>query len=142
MPALVMKLVAGSMLAARGGEAATTDDTARTADAGVPAPAASDDTAAAGGTATATAAMRDAGGRELGELTLTESAQGIAVSGRLTGLPPGARAIHLHAVGRCDPPFESAGPHWNPTNREHGTQNPRGAHSGDMPNVTAAAARR
>jgi len=56
-----------------------------------------------------------------------------------TGLPPGPHGAHLHAVGRCDPPdFSSAGPHWNPTNRQHGTDNPAGPHMGDMPNLTAA----
>ncbi|MBA3257857.1 MAG: superoxide dismutase family protein, partial [Gemmatimonadales bacterium] len=61
------------------------------------------------------------------------------VSGRLTGLPPGEHAIHLHAVGRCDPPaFESAGDHWNPTNRQHGTASPKGPHLGDLRNVDVA----
>jgi Cu-Zn family superoxide dismutase len=46
----------------------------------------------------------------------------------------------VHAVGRCDPPgFESAGPHWNPTGREHGSQNPRGQHLGDLPNLLVGA---
>jgi Cu-Zn family superoxide dismutase len=43
------------------------------------------------------------------------------------------------AAGRCEPPFESAGPHWNPAARQHGTANPNGPHLGDMPNVTAVA---
>jgi Cu-Zn family superoxide dismutase len=48
--------------------------------------------------------------------------------------------IHVHTVGRCDGPgFESAGPHWNPTNRRHGMNNPQGPHGGDLPNVTVAA---
>jgi Cu-Zn family superoxide dismutase len=81
--------------------------------------------------------IRDASGRELGVLSLTDVTGGIAVSGRLTGLPPGEHAMHLHMAGRCDPPtFDSAGEHWNPTSRQHGTENPEGPHLGDMPNVS------
>ena len=91
-----------------------------------------------GATATsATASMRDANGKELGTVKLADTEDGIDVAGRPSGLPPGDHAIHLHAVGRCDPPkFESAGDHWNPTNRQHGTQNEQGPHLGDLPNFT------
>jgi Cu-Zn family superoxide dismutase len=92
--------------------------------------------ARAADTTAVTAAVHDASGRSLGMLTLAEAAQGISVTGRLTGLPPGEHAIHVHGTGRCEPPFESAGDHWNPTNRQHGTQNPQGHHLGDLPNVS------
>ena len=86
-----------------------------------------------------TAAMRNAQGKDLGALTLTESSGGITVAGRLTGLPPGEHAIHLHTTGRCDAPtFESAGDHWNPTRSGHGTRSGKGPHLGDMPNITVA----
>lgn len=87
---------------------------------------------------TATASLRDASGKELGTLTLRDAGGRIALSGRLTGLPRNTHAIHLHTVGKCEAPkFESAGSHWNPTGREHGTENPNGPHLGDFPNVTA-----
>jgi Cu-Zn family superoxide dismutase len=86
-----------------------------------------------------TATMHDSAGRDLGTLTLTETAQGIEVSGKLAGLPPGEHAIHLHTVGQCEPPFTSAGGHWNPTNKQHGTQNPQGPHMGDMANFSVGA---
>jgi Cu-Zn family superoxide dismutase len=39
-------------------------------------------------------------------------------------------------VGRCDAPdFTSAGGHWNPTQKKHGTMNPQGPHQGDLPNL-------
>lgn len=91
------------------------------------------------GGAPVTVAMRDAQGAELGSLTLAESAQGVTLTGSLRGLPPGEHAIHVHTTGVCEPPFESAGPHWNPTNRQHGSQNPQGPHFGDMPNLTVGA---
>jgi len=85
------------------------------------------------------APMRDAAGKDLGTLALTEAAQGIQVHGRLHGLEPGEHAIHLHAIGRCEAPgFTSAGGHWNPESRKHGAQNPEGPHMGDLPNIHVA----
>jgi Cu-Zn family superoxide dismutase len=82
--------------------------------------------------------MRDAAGRDLGTLTLAPHEGGLMLTGRVQGLPPGTHGIHVHATGRCEPPFESAGGHWNPTSRQHGTQNPAGPHHGDMPNLVVA----
>ncbi len=84
-------------------------------------------------------AVRDAGGRDLGMLMLTESAGGLTLAGTLRGLPPGTHAIHVHTTGQCAAPFESAGPHWNPLSKQHGTLNPLGPHLGDMPNFTVGA---
>ncbi len=51
-------------------------------------------------------------------------------------LAPGPHGVHIHAVGRCDPPaFTTAGPHLNPGARKHGLENPEGPHAGDMPNL-------
>ncbi len=93
--------------------------------------------AGAGGGAAATAQMKGTGGRDLGTLTLTESGGAITVSGQLSGLAPGEHGFHIHTTGKCEgPSFETAGAHWNPTNRGHGTNNPAGPHLGDMPNIT------
>ena len=41
---------------------------------------------------------------------------------------------------KCEgPAFTSAGPHFNPESKKHGTQNPEGPHAGDMMNFTVAA---
>lgn len=115
-----------TLAACGGGEARPAAD----ADTSMAAPAAP----AQGGV---TAALRDASGRDLGTVTLDSAAQGITLSGRLTGLPPGEHAFHLHASGGCEPPsFESAGGHWNPTDAAHGTESPKGPHFGDLPNIT------
>lgn len=88
----------------------------------------------------ALAELRDPGGRAAGRATFSEMHDGLHVRVEATGLAPGAHAVHLHATGRCEPPdFESAGGHWNPTSREHGTLNPRGHHRGDLPNVAVGA---
>lgn len=115
-------------LQACSGEKAATSDS--------PAAAARTDSAAA---ATASAPMKNAAGRDLGTLTLTDSPPGIMVMGQLTGVAPGEHGVHLHMVGQCQAPFESAGAHWNPTNRQHGSLNPGGPHLGDMQNITVAA---
>jgi len=60
-----------------------------------------------------------------------------------TGLAPGVYGAHFHQVGRCDAPsFESAGPHWNPAGRRHGSENFQGPHLGDLPNLEVNAQRR
>jgi Cu-Zn family superoxide dismutase len=87
----------------------------------------------------AQATMRDASGRDLGTLTVTEGASGLVTAGTLRGLTPGTHGIHLHTVGKCDPPsFTSAGGHWNPASRQHGFDNPLGPHAGDMRNIGVA----
>ncbi len=85
----------------------------------------------------ARAEMRDAQGRALGVMTLTQTPHGVLISGDLNGLPSGVHAMHLHDVGRCDPPFTSAGGHFNPTQRVHGIRVAAGYHAGDLPNFTA-----
>jgi Cu-Zn family superoxide dismutase len=101
--------------------------------------ATSRDTSASSAETAVQVPMRDAKGKELGTLTLADTGQGIRITGRLSGLPPGEHAIHLHAVGSCEAPkFESAGGQWNPTNRQHGTVNPQGPHLGDLSNLTVA----
>jgi superoxide dismutase, Cu-Zn family len=84
--------------------------------------------------------MRDPAGRLMARSTASQVGDGIRVRVEAAGLAPGTYAAHVHAVGRCDPPgFDSAGPHWNPTNREHGSNNPRGMHKGDLPNLIVGA---
>src|SRR3546814_9421698 len=51
-------------------------------------------------------------------------------------MPPGQHGTHVHITGRCDAPtFKSAGDHWNPVDKQHGLDNPKGQHGGDMPNL-------
>ena len=87
---------------------------------------------------TARAELKDARGVRVGEATLQDTSQGVKVSATFSELPPGDHAFHVHAVGRCEPPFESAGGHFNPTQHQHGRDNPQGPHLGDMPNVQVA----
>jgi Cu-Zn family superoxide dismutase len=85
------------------------------------------------------AELSDASGQPVGSATLTQTPHGVLISAQLHDLPPGEHAFHVHAVGKCEPPFTSAGPHFNPTDRQHGIENPAGMHGGDMPNLTVPA---
>ena len=86
----------------------------------------------------ATAPLLAADGSRRGDAAVTETAAGLRVAVRATGLTPGVHAVHVHMTGTCTPPdFTSAGGHWNPTGRQHGKDNPAGMHMGDMPNLTA-----
>src|SRR6476646_6059848 len=81
-----------------------------------------------------------AAGQVIGTIAASQATDGVAFRIHAMGLPPGVHGIHVHPVGRCDPPdFSTAGTHWNPTGREHGMNNPKGPHDGDMPNITVAA---
>jgi Cu-Zn family superoxide dismutase len=90
----------------------------------------------------ARAELRDSAGRDVGAVRVLLTSTGARLTGTLTGLTPGEHGFHFHQVGRCDGTtptrFESAGGHYNPAGRKHGTQNPEGPHAGDMPNVTVA----
>ena len=71
---------------------------------------------------------------------MDEQAIGWMLRLSVTGMAPGTHGVHLHGVGRCEgPDFKSAGAHWNPTARQHGHDNPQGAHWGDLPNLEVGA---
>lgn len=90
--------------------------------------------------ADARAELVDAGGRVLARALARDNGGRLTINVEAEELAPGTYGAHVHAVGRCDPPgFESAGPHWNPTERRHGGQNPQGQHLGDLPNLLVGA---
>jgi Cu-Zn family superoxide dismutase len=79
-------------------------------------------------------------GQSIGTVRAWQTAGGVSFRISASGLPHGLHGLHVHAVGRCDPPdFKSAGAHWNPAGRQHGMNNPAGPHAGDLPNVEVAA---
>jgi superoxide dismutase, Cu-Zn family len=85
------------------------------------------------------AELRNASGQPVGTARFTQAGNVVRILVETTALPPGAHAVHVHAVGKCDPPdFTSAGPHFNPTGKQHGALNPAGSHAGDLPNLTVA----
>lgn len=86
--------------------------------------------------AEATAAMTNSDGNSVGTVALEQGAQGTLLHARLTNLPPGTLAIHVHETGTCEAPdFTSAGGHYNPTDQAHGFLAEDGYHAGDLPNI-------
>ena len=78
------------------------------------------------------AQLKDASGKAVGDVDLMQTPAGVLIKLQIKGLPPGEHAFHVHAVGKCEQPFESAGPHVNPGNHTHGLLSGQG-HAGDMP---------
>jgi Cu-Zn family superoxide dismutase len=83
----------------------------------------------------AKATLKNAEGKEVGSAALTETPAGVLIKLTVKGLPSGERAFHVHGVGKCEPPFTSAGPHFNPGSKKHGLMAAEGHHAGDMPNL-------
>ena len=74
-------------------------------------------------------------GEKVGTAVLTQVPGGVRIVATLAQLPPGTHALHIHTTGRCEgPDFMSAGGHFNPSMKQHGKDNPMGAHAGDLPN--------
>jgi len=79
-------------------------------------------------------------GTVLGTVRVFSEPTGVMLRIDAAGVPEGQHGVHVHSVGRCDPPgFISAGPHWNPTTRKHGHRNPDGFHMGDLGNLGVGA---
>lgn len=84
----------------------------------------------------ARAMVKDAQGKDVGEITFEQTAQGILVKGTLSNLPPGQHAFHIHETGKCEAPeFKTAGAHFNPNKKAHGIMSAKGHHAGDLPNL-------
>jgi superoxide dismutase, Cu-Zn family len=75
-------------------------------------------------------------GEDAGTATFKEAKDGkeLSISLKFKNLPFGDHAVHIHQTGVCDAPdFKTAGGHFNPDAKQHGTMNPMGHHNGDLP---------
>ena len=89
----------------------------------------------AGAAEQAMAKLKNPKGESVGEVKLMQTPHGTLLHARFSNLPPGAHAFHVHTVGKCEPPFKSAGGHFNPGGKKHGFLAADGLHAGDMPNI-------
>lgn len=69
------------------------------------------------------------------------AAGGVQVSGTISGLKPNQEhGFHVHEKGDCSSPDGmSAGGHFNPEAKAHGSHTSAAHHAGDMPNLKADA---
>ncbi|CAN5607102.1 MAG: superoxide dismutase family protein [Actinomycetota bacterium] len=87
----------------------------------------------------ATAELEDTDGNPVGTATFTEGPEGVVIDVVVeSGVEPGEHGIHIHETGEIEPDFEAAGDHFNPTDAEHGFDNPEGPHAGDLENITVS----
>lgn len=87
----------------------------------------------------ATAELEDVDGNPVGTAEFVEGAEGVVISVAVeSGVEPGDHGIHIHETGEIEPDFEAAGDHFNPTDAEHGFDNPNGPHAGDLENITVS----
>ncbi|MFE5317436.1 superoxide dismutase family protein [Paenibacillus sp. NPDC056579] len=80
--------------------------------------------------------MINSKGVKIGTAKLSQVAEGVKFQVDVSGLTAGKHGIHIHQTGVCTPPdFKTAGEHFNPEGKQHGFDNPKGYHAGDLPNL-------
>jgi superoxide dismutase, Cu-Zn family len=84
--------------------------------------------------------LTDAQGKNVGKVTLVGTPNGLSGTIEAKRLPPGEHGMHVHMVGKCSGDgFADAGAHLNPDHKQHGLNNPAGAHMGDLPALKVGA---
>lgn len=84
---------------------------------------------------TASAELKNTEGKVVGDVKLRQTPNGVIIRLKIWDMPEGEHAFHIHEVGKCEPPFKSAGGHYNPRGHQHGIESPKGKHAGDLPNL-------
>lgn len=73
---------------------------------------------------------------DVGVAMLKQTDEGVEITVEASHLPPGEHGFHIHEQGSCKAPdFESAKGHFNPDNKKHGFEHPKGPHAGDIENL-------
>ncbi len=71
----------------------------------------------------------------IGKAYLTEVKDGVRLQVMVANLPPGKHGFHVHEKMFQGSDFMTAGAHLNPEGKQHGFNNPKGYHLGDMTNL-------
>ena len=75
-----------------------------------------------------------------GKATFAKAPDGVRVTVRVAGAPPGLLATHIHENGDCSAAdAKSAGEHFNPAKKEHGLPPGEERHLGDLGNIEVKA---
>ena len=79
--------------------------------------------------------LKTSDGKDAGTATFRETMNNkLHIKLDLKNLPEGDHAVHIHQNPTCEAPdFKTAGGHFNPDKKQHGTKNPMGHHNGDLP---------
>jgi Cu-Zn family superoxide dismutase len=79
--------------------------------------------------------IKTSAGQDAGTATFRQLKDGkLSIKLNLKNIPFGQHAVHIHEHALCDAPdFKTAGGHFNPAGKQHGTMNPAGHHNGDLP---------
>jgi Cu-Zn family superoxide dismutase len=87
----------------------------------------------------AIAVLQSASGSKVtGTVTFTKTGDTVQVVADITGLTPGKHAFHIHEFGDCSATdASSAGGHFNPMHKPHGSPDSPERHAGDMGNLEA-----
>lgn len=87
----------------------------------------------------ASAQLKPASGSQVsGTVTFSETNDGVSVMAEVNGLTPGKHGFHVHQNGDCSAPdAASAGEHFNPDAKQHGSHDSEMRHRGDLGNLDA-----
>jgi Cu-Zn family superoxide dismutase len=80
--------------------------------------------------------IKTSSGQDAGTASFKEAKDGkeLTITLNLKNIPFGEHAVHIHQSPLCEAPdFKTAGGHFNPDSKQHGTLNPMGHHNGDLP---------
>jgi Cu-Zn family superoxide dismutase len=89
-------------------------------------------------TTSTTATLANPTGQMVGSVMFSQTGltNPVSVTISVTGLPAGPHGVHVHDMGKCDPPdFMTAGGHFNPTSALHGDPASAVHHTGDLGNL-------
>lgn len=87
----------------------------------------------------AVAKMINSKGEAIGKAEFRQGPQGVLIDLMLSGMTPGAHAVHLHGAGVCDKEVQFSSAKGHVGDGAHGFLHAQGPHAGDLPNIVIGA---